>query len=137
MSKNDLTLLITRIERLEAEVFGDEAKRSKKDSIKTSVKTKKPKLDFSINIRAFVKRFAADKSGPKKFVLLLAYLTKGELGKDVALSDIRKEWDKMKGKSMLGEFNRNYSNTAKTKSWVNSSEYGTYCLADSWQESYE
>lgn len=136
MSKNDLSSLIIRVERLEAEVFGDKAKHVKGNT-KTFTKTKNPKLDFSINIRAFVKRFAANKSGPKKFVLLLAYLTKGELGKDVALSDIRKEWDKMKGKSMLGKFNRNYSNTAKTKSWVNSSEYGTYCLTDSWQESYE
>lgn len=136
MSKNDLSSLISRVERLEAEVFGHKAKRTKNNT-KTPAKTKNPKLDFSINIRAFVKRFAADKSGPKKFVLLLAYLTKGELGKDVALSDIRKEWDKMKGKSMLGEFNRNYSNTAKTKSWVNSSEYGNYCLTDTWQESYE
>ena len=101
MSKNNLTSLITRIERLEAEVFGNKTKHAKGD-IKTSVKTKNPKLDFSVNIRAFVKKFVADKSGPKKFVLLLAYLTNGEVGKNVALGDIRKEWDKMSGKKLLG-----------------------------------
>lgn len=136
MSKNDLSSIISRIERLEAEVFGDKAKRAK-DNAKTPVKTKNPKLDFSINIRAFVKRFATDKSGPKKFVLLLAYLTKGEIGKNVVLGDIRKEWGKMSGKNLLGKFNRFYPNEAKTQGWIDSKEYGTYCLADTWQESYE
>lgn len=136
MSKNDLSSVVSRIERLEAEVFGDKSKRTK-DSTKTSVKTKSSKLDFSINIRAFVKRFATDKSGPKKFVLLLAYLTKGEIGKNVALGDIRTEWSKMSGKNLLGKFNRFYSNEAKTQGWIDSKEYGTYCLADTWQESYE
>jgi len=136
MSKNNLTSLITRIERLEAEVFGDKVKRTKDDA-KTSAKTKSSKLDFSINIRAFVKKFVADKSGPKKFVLLLAYLTKGEIGKNVALGDVRKEWDKMSGKKLLGKFNRFYPNEAKTQGWIDSKEYGIYCLADTWQESYE
>lgn len=136
MSKNDLLSLITRIERLEAEVFGDKVKRVNAGT-DTSAKTKKPKLDFSINIRAFVKRFVADKSGPKKFALLLAYLAKSEIGKNVALSDIRKEWNRMSGKNLLGKFNRFYPNEAKTQGWIDSKEYGTYCLADSWQKSYE
>lgn len=136
MSKNDLSSLISRVELLEAEVFGNKAKHNKNNT-KTTVKTKNPKLDFSINIRAFVKRFATDKSGPKKFVLLLAYLTKGETGKNVVLGDIRKEWGKMSGKNLLGKFNRFYPNEAKTQGWIDSKEYGTYCLADTWQESYE
>ena len=136
MSKNNLTSLITRIEHLEAEVFGGKANHTKGD-IKTSAKTKNSKLDFSINIRAFVRKFIADKSGSKKFVLLLAYLTKGEIGKNVALGNVRKEWDKMSGKKLLGKFNRFYPNEAKTRGWVNSKEYGTYCLADTWQESYK
>lgn len=136
MSNNDLSSLITRIDRLEAEVFGAKFKHTK-ESANISAKTKNPKLDFSINIRAFVKRFVADKSGPKKFVLLLAYLAKGEAGKNVVLGDIRKEWNKMSGKNLLGKFNRFYPNEAKTQGWVDSKEYGTYCLADSWQESYE
>ena len=136
MNKNDLSSLINRVERLEAEVFGDKPKQVK-DKIKTFAKIKNSKLDFSINIRAFVKRFATDKSGPKKFVLLLAYLTKSETGKNVVLGDIRKEWGKMSGKNLLGKFNRFYPNEAKTQGWIDSKEYGTYCLADTWQESYE
>lgn len=136
MGKNDFSSLIARIERLEAEVFSDKAKHTK-DNIKTSTKTKNPKLDFSINIRAFVRRFAADKSGPKKFVLLLAYLAKGEIEKNIVLGDIRKEWGKMSGKNLLGKFNRFYPNEAKTQGWIDSKEYGTYCLVDAWQKSYE
>src|SRR3989338_4339722 len=136
MSKNDLPSLITRIEGLEAEVFGGKVKHTE-ESAKTPAKTKNQKLDFSINIRAFVKRFVADKSGPKKFVLLLAYLAKSELGKNVALSDIRKEWNRMSGKNLLVKFNRFYPNEAKTQGGIDSKEYGTYCLADDWQKSYE
>lgn len=134
MSKNDLSSLITRIERLEAEVFGNKVNDARKN---VKISTKNPKLDFSINIRAFVKRFVADKSGPKKFVLLLAYLAKSETGKNIALGEIRKEWNRMSGKNLLGKFNRFYPNEAKTQGWIDSKEYGTYCLADSWQESYE
>ena len=136
MSKNDLSSLADRVKRLEAEVFGNKVKHSKAEA-KTQTKAKNPTLDYSINIRAFAKRFVADKSGPKKFVLLLAYLAKGDGKKNIALSDIKKEWDKMSGKNLLGNFNRFYSNEAKTQGWVNSREHGTYCLADSWQESYE
>jgi len=136
MSKNDFSSLITRIERLEAEVFGGRVERAGKNA-KNPVKTKNQKLDFSINIRAFVRRFVADKSGPKKFVLLLAYLAKSEIGKNVALGDMRKEWNRMSGKNLLGKFNRFYPNEAKTQGWIDSKEYGTYCLADGWQESYE
>ena len=134
MSKNDTASLIARIERLEAAVFKDK-KIPSKDTGEFSVE--KPELDFSLNIRAFAKKFAAGKSGPKKFVLLLAYLARGETGKDVELVDIRKEWNSMSSKRLLGEFNRFYSNEAKTQGWVNSNERGIYCLSDSWKEAYE
>lgn len=135
MSKNDLSSLIARVERLEAEVFKGKTQQPKLE--KGQVRAVNPKLDFTINVRAFVKRFVADKSGPKKFVLLLAYLTKGETDKNFPLADIRKEWNKMSGKNLLGKFNRFYPNEAKTQGWVDSKEYGTYCLSASWRESYE
>ncbi len=135
MSKNDLSSLVVRVELLEAEVFGGKARQPK--TKKTHAKAATSKLNFGINVRAFVKRFVADKSGTKKFVLLLAYLTKGETEKNVSLADIRKEWDKMSAKNLLGKFNRFYPNNAKTQGWVDSKEYGTYCLSAGWQESYE
>ena len=134
MTKESIVQIIGRIERLEHAVFG------KQPAASTRKATNRPEnntLDFSINIRAFVKRFATDKSGPKKFVLILAYLTKGTVGKNVALSEIRKQWEKMSAKTLLGKFNRFYPNEAKTQGWVDSKERGTYCLADGWKEVYE
>ena len=123
--------ILRRLDRLELAVFGDQKKFAKDV---TKIPAKNPELDFSINIRAFARRFVADKSGPKRFVLLLAYLAKGEVGKDVELGVIRKEWDTMSAKSLLGKFNRFYPNEAKTQGWIDSSKYGIYCLGDSWQE---
>ena len=136
MNNNDISMLIKRIECLEAEVFGKKENITKNNT-KDSKKTKNPPLDFSVNIRAFVKKFATKKSGAKKFVLLLAFFTKGEVGKDVASADLQKEWNRMSGKGMLGKFNRFYTNSAKTQGWINSKKNGIYCLADNWKEAYE
>ena len=134
MSKDDLSSIITRIERLEVAVFkGKEI--SAEGTYKSSVE--KPELDFSLNIRAFAKKFAADKGGPGKFVLLLAYIVRGEIGKDAELADIRRKWKSMSSKRLLGEFNSFYSNEAKTQGWVDSRKRGIYCLADNWKEAYE
>ena len=135
MSNNDLSPLIDRIEHLEAEVFGNKENQPKAES--KQKEPDPPQLDFSINIRAFSRRFIAGKSGPKRFVLLLAYLAKGEVGKNVVLADLRKEWQKMKGKNNLGQFNSFYPNEAKSQGWVDSAEHGTYCLSNSWRESCE
>ena len=134
MSKKDNSSLIARIERLEAAVF--KGKRTPlKNTEESSVE--KPELNFSLNIRAFARKFLAGKNGPKKFTLLLAYLARGKPGKDIELADIQKNWDSMSSKKLLGKFNRYYSNEAKTQGWVNSNERGIYCLSDSWREAYE
>lgn len=119
-----------RIERLEEAVFGKKLGLSKESRRKSTTIPQ----NFSMNIRAFAKRFVADKSGPKKFVLLLAYFSKGQVGKNIELSTIRKDWDKMSAKTLLGKFNRFYPNEAKTQGWVDSKEFGTYCLTDGWKE---
>ena len=56
---------------------------------------RKGSLDFSLPERAFFKRYAASLSGPKQFVLLLAYLAHGKAGQPVALSDVKGRWGKM------------------------------------------
>lgn len=127
MDKNTQDILL-RLEKLEDAVFGSVLLRDKKALHPAG----NSKLIFSINERAFVKRYAGNKSGPKKFVLLLAYLTKGEVGKDIELSKIRKIWDKMSAKNMLGKFNLFYSNDAKNRGWVDSKKHGTYALTDEW-----
>jgi hypothetical protein len=90
------------------------------------------KLDYGMPIRAFFKKYQAGLSGPKKFTLLVAYLSKGNLQKSVPTADLRKNWNKMKG--LLGfEFNTFYSTSAKDSDWVNA-ERNSYRLRPSWKE---
>ena len=127
MTNENLTEIIKRIEKLEEAVFGNG-----KNKMKLASKISTRNIDFSINERAFVKRYAADKSGPKKFTLLLAYLTKGEVDKNFDLRDIKNHWNKMSAKNMLGKFNMFYSNDAKNRGWIDSEEYGKYNLTNEW-----
>lgn len=129
MENKDLIKIIKRIAKLEKAVFGkNKLKIKKKDKMISN------DIDFSLNERAFVKRYVADKSGPKKFTLLLAYLIRGEVGKNMDLSEVRKHWNKMSAKSLLGKFNMFYPNDAKTRGWVGSKEYGNYCLTSEWEK---
>ncbi len=126
MTNENLAEIIKRIEKLESAIFGNE-----KNKIPSKISTHN--INFSINERVFVKRYAIDKSGPKKFTLLLAYLIKGEVDKNFGLSEIKKRWNKMSAKNMLGKFNMFYPNDAKNRGWVDSREYGKYNLTNEWK----
>ena len=130
MTNENLAHIIARLEKLEKAVFGSDVKENKISAKMSAVKTD---IDFSINERAFVKRYATDKSGPKKFTLLLAYLAKGEIDKNIELSEIKKHWGKMTSKALLGKFNMFYPNDAKTRGWIDSKEYGNYNLTNEWK----
>lgn len=92
-------------------------------------------LDFEIPLRPFIKRYAMGLSGPKKFVLLLARLTKGDENKEILLAELRAQWDKMKGASLLGlKFNRFYSAEAHENNWVESTGRGMYKLRPEWRK---
>ncbi len=130
--------LIFRIEKIEKDIA--DLKKAVFDDSHPKLITKKSshqEPNFSLNIRAFAKRYAAGKSGPKRFVLLLAFLAKGEVGVDVELEKVRNEWSKMSAKNLLGKFNRFYPNEAKTQGWADSKAHGTYCLTNAWKEVYE
>ncbi|HUW21423.1 MAG TPA: hypothetical protein VMW41_02015 [Candidatus Bathyarchaeia archaeon] len=129
MTDNNLTQIIARIEKLEKAVFGPDTKTSKTPSKKLPGTN----VDFSLNERAFVKRYTIDKSGPKRFTLLLAYLSKGDKSKNIELSELKKCWNKMTAKTLLGKFNMFYPNDAKTRGWINSKEYGKYNLTNEWK----
>ena len=120
MTNDNLAHIITRIEKLEKVVFGSDMKEKRLPAKTSNIKMD---IDFSINERAFVKRYATDKSGPKKFTLLLAYLAKGEIEKNIELSEIKKHWGKMTSKTLLGKFNMFYPNDAKTRGWIDSKKY--------------
>ncbi len=92
-------------------------------------------LDFETNERAFVKAHAQDLSGPKKFVLLVAFLAKGKAGVDVDLKAVEGHWNKMTAPNLLdGKFNRFYTNAAKENGWVNTKKKGVYFLRPQWRD---
>jgi hypothetical protein len=92
-------------------------------------------LDFEVHERVFIKRHARQLSGPEKFVLLLAYLAKGQAGKEVQLKDIENHWNKMTAPNLLdGNFNRFYTSCAKENGWVNTKKQGVYILRPQWRD---
>jgi hypothetical protein len=105
---------------------------------RTTPKAAPAKLNFALNPRAFIKAHAQGLNGPKKFVLLLAYLAKGVVGTEIELKNVHKQWDKMTASTLLGSrFNRFYSNTAKDNGWVDAPRQGIYVLSPSWKEAVE
>ncbi len=129
MQEEHLRQLIYRIEKLEKAVFGDNLLKKHSGNAENKLD-----LNFNLNQRAFVSRFAAGKSGPKKFVLMVAYLAKGKQTDSIKLVKIKEVWEKMKAKSLLGKFNDFYPNSATTKGWVNSRDHGSYNLTEEWKD---
>jgi hypothetical protein len=140
------SVLIERLEQAQ-EFLSDALALARKDGSKsissnTSRRVKEkpaPKpLDFSLPIRAFIKRHARHLSGPKKFTLLVAYLAKGDLKKTISLVEIKKHWSRMTAKSLLAvEFNSFYSSPAKDNDWVNTEKTGLYYLRPSWRAIFD
>jgi hypothetical protein len=90
------------------------------------------KVDFDANERNFMKDHAKGLGGGKKFVLVLAYLAKGDANREVRLKDIETTWSRMT--AMLGDFNRKYSSDAKELDLVNTKKQGIYVLRPRWKE---
>jgi len=116
-------------------LLGSDAAAPKVKPSKTTAKKTAGSFDFTTPIRPFVKRHASKMSGPKKFVLLVSYLTQGDESKTVRLSDVTAEWNKMTDKSLLGmKFNLFYTNEAKNNNWVRTPAKGAYQLGSDWKE---
>ncbi len=132
MASDEYIALEKRVATLEVMLLNDVPKTPPTDGPATG------QLDWSLNERAFVSRYAQGKSPEKKFVLIVAYLAKGNLDTNISLAEIRQMWDKMTASSLLGsKFNGKYPTTSKTKGWVNSPKTGEYQLAYGWHEVYE
>jgi hypothetical protein len=82
-------------------------------------------------MRAFVKTHARTLSGPKKFALLVAYLSKNNPEKTVPFTDIESNWNKMTG--LLGKYNPAHSTRAKDNGWVDSPKQGVYVIVPGWE----
>jgi hypothetical protein len=95
-----------------------------------------PRIDFGKPIRPYMKTYAKGLSGPKKFVLLLSWLAKGDPKREIALNEIEKHWNRMT--SILDmAFNRFFSSQAKDNDWVESKKKGFYHLRPGWKSLLE
>ena len=77
-------------------------------------------------------------SGAKKFTLILSWLAKGDLKKEILHSEIENQWGRMTAKSLLGQkYNRFFPAEAKDSDWVDSKKKGIYSLRPSWKKIFE
>ena len=91
-----------------------------------------PVVDFTLNERAFAKRYGADLDGSRIFVLLVAYLAKGDRERTVSLVDVEKLWNSMTS-IFDTAFNRNYTCRAKENDWIKANGKASYSLRPDWQ----
>ena len=89
--------------------------------------------DFSLPVRAFMKRHAKKLGGAQKFTVLLARLSSGKTGATIALREIEKTWNRMT-EPMGGKFNPAYTTRAKDNGWVDTPKTGYYALRSGWME---
>jgi len=89
-------------------------------------------VNFATPIRNFVKLHARDMSGAQKFALLVAYLTKGDGKKELLMTDVEKNWNRMKP-LLGGKFNFAYTTRAKDNGWVDSPKRGFYVVLPGWK----
>lgn len=93
-------------------------------------------FDYSMQPRAFFKKYAKGLSGTKVFVLMVAYFT-NQQNVDIAfLGDIQKEWSKMKG-IIKNEFNSTYPVRAKEADWISSPKNSFYSLRPNWKDIFK
>lgn len=105
---------------------------SKKKSVQP--KDHRPvQVDFAKPLRPFIKSYAKGFSGPKKFVLLLSWLAKGDLKKEVPLGEIGGHWNRMTSLLEM-KFNRFFPAQAKDNDWVESKKKGLYNLRPVWRD---
>lgn len=139
-TQQELTNRLRKVQTLVSNCLDLIAQTRQKSNRPLKPKEQTKRSDFSfhfeMNERAFMNRYAKNlSSGQKKFVLVLAYLAKGDNSKDIPLSEIEALWNKMKSKTLLGmKFNRFFPTTAKDHGWVDSKKRGFYNLDRPWKE---
>lgn len=114
--------------------------RSQRKSLQRT-HTKSPakieKLNFKLNSRAFFKKYAKGLSGPKRFVLVIAYLVRGNKQTNITSDSVKSCWNKHKkllgGKLTTGV----YGTRAKEDGWLDAAKNGSYHLTGSWEEIFD
>jgi len=99
----------------------------------TAAGEQREELDFGKPIRPFMRSYSKNLSGSKKFVLLVAWLAKGDLKKQIALSEIKKHWSQMTAILEM-KFNLFFTGDAKDRDWVETKSKGLYSLRPGWRD---
>ncbi len=126
---NQLKDILDRLTRLEEVVFGN---KEKPDS-KLKIPNKKGRLDFSLNERAFLKKYFFKFNGQQTFALICAALSKGKTDTPINLSGIKKTWKNCQG-IIKYPYSSIYSTRAKENNWVVPGNKATYSIRPSWIE---
>ena len=90
-------------------------------------------LDYSLNLRAFMKKYAGGASGSQKFTLLAARLAEGNQGADVEGKLLTAEWNRMKP-IMGGSYNSAHATRSKDQGWIDSPSKGHFKLGVNWKD---
>jgi hypothetical protein len=118
--------------------MGDKSPRKGRSSARSasSAVSRSPSISFSGNERGYIRRHVtAATSGQQKFVILLAWLTKGDPKAKIATHDLEKAWARLKG-PLGGEYRSTYATRAKDGDWADSPEKGQHCLLPNWKEAF-
>jgi len=87
--------------------------------------------DFELPVRAFVKRYAKNLSGPRKYAVLVARLSGGTLGQAVSPREVERQWRSMT-EPMGGDYNAAYASRAKNEGWVDAPDRNSIVLLKDW-----
>jgi hypothetical protein len=98
--------------------------------------TSEVEVDFSMQSRAFFKKYAKGFSGTKVFVLMVAYFINHQKSEMAPLADIQKEWSKMKG-IIKYKYSSAYTVRAKESDWVDSPKSSFYSLRPNWKDIFK
>lgn len=95
-------------------------------------------LDFSLNERAFIKKYSSGFNGQEFFVLISAYLAEGKIGATIDLLEIKSIWKSCAGMIKV-PYASIFSTRAKENGWVDSLKdaRGSYVLGKNWQEIFK
>ena len=134
-SDDKLKQIIALATELLGEPKGKAENPQKKQAIKTTTPVQDPELDYDTGDRAFFKEHGKGLSGPKRIVLVAAYLVKGEAGKEIGFADIKAQWNKaaahLGGKKLYAG---TFALRAKDNGWIKDVKREYVCLTKKWSE---
>lgn len=126
--KKEIEEIKDRLDKLEKAVFVND----------TVVAKQIGDLDFSLNERAFIKKYSFGFNGQEFFTLISVYLSAGKENLSVELSQIKAVWKRCFGKIGV-PYASVFSTRAKENGWVDvlKDSRGSYILGKYWSDIFK